>query len=61
MESMQPLQLFPRGLDGGGGEKIVPPPLPPRDQTATVPKPPVAPKPQVRTQLDPALAMGLHI
>ncbi|XP_004547698.1 ranBP-type and C3HC4-type zinc finger-containing protein 1 [Maylandia zebra] len=47
MESMQSLQLFPRGLDGGGGEKIVPPPLPPRDQTATVPKPPVAPKPQL--------------
>ncbi|XP_030586030.1 ranBP-type and C3HC4-type zinc finger-containing protein 1 [Archocentrus centrarchus] len=54
MESMHPLQLFPRGLGGGGGEKTAPAPeslntppaLPPRVRTPK-PKPPVAPKPQL--------------
>ncbi|XP_041836123.1 ranBP-type and C3HC4-type zinc finger-containing protein 1 [Melanotaenia boesemani] len=53
MESMQSIQLCPRGLAGGGGEKTAllpeiedtPPPLPPKPQTAT--KPAVLPKPQL--------------
>lgn len=66
MELMHPLQLLPRGLGGGDGEKTVPapehpPPLPPRAPIPIKPKPAVAPKPQVRTQLDTVLAMLLHL
>lgn len=52
MDSMQSMQLLPRGLGGGGGEKAAPPeaqqtppPLPPRVPTLT--KPVLPPKPQL--------------
>lgn len=56
MESMQSLQLLPRGLGEGGGEKtglppeyqLIPPPLPPKPPTAA--RQPVAPEPEVRIQ-----------
>lgn len=53
---MGSLQLFPRGLGAGGGEKTAPPPEPqqfrptPPPKPPTAPKPAVAPKPQVRIQ-----------
>lgn len=45
---MESMQLLPRGLGGGGGEKaqLTPPPLPPKP-----PAPAVAPKPQVSDKL----------
>ncbi|XP_040889742.1 ranBP-type and C3HC4-type zinc finger-containing protein 1 [Toxotes jaculatrix] len=54
VESMESMQLFPRGLGGVGGEKTAPPPQPqhtapppppPKPQTAI--KPAVLPKPQM--------------
>ncbi|XP_045884531.1 ranBP-type and C3HC4-type zinc finger-containing protein 1-like [Micropterus dolomieu] len=45
VESMESMQLLPRGLGGGGGEKTAPPP-----DTEQAPPPPLLPKPPTRTK-----------
>ncbi|XP_039971788.1 ranBP-type and C3HC4-type zinc finger-containing protein 1 isoform X2 [Xiphias gladius] len=58
---VESMQLFPRGLSGGGGEKTDPPPEP--QHICLPPKPPTAPKPAFppRPQLGWACSMCTYV